>query len=78
MKTAISLPNEVFEAAEHLAQELGVSRSRLYASAVAEFVARHRSDDVTERLNAVYREADASLDPVLAEIQSLSLSRGAW
>lgn len=78
MKTAISLPDEVFEAAENLAQELGVSRSRLYASAVAEFVARHRDDDITERLNAVYRDAEAALDPVLDEIQSRTLSRDEW
>ncbi|HEV8241740.1 MAG TPA: hypothetical protein VGS57_20425 [Thermoanaerobaculia bacterium] len=78
MKTAISLPDEVFEAAEELADQLGMSRSRLYAEAVAEFVASHRNDDVTERLNAVYAKTDSQLDPVLEELQSRSVSRDEW
>ena len=30
MKIAISVPDEVFEAGEHLAHQLGISRSQLY------------------------------------------------
>ena len=43
MKTAISIPDETFEAAETLAGRLGLSRSELYATAVAEYLARHRT-----------------------------------
>jgi hypothetical protein len=78
MKTAISVPDEIFEAAEELADELGVSRSRLYAQAVAEFVAHHRTDDVTERLNKVYANTESRLDPVLEELQVRSISRDEW
>jgi predicted transcriptional regulator len=78
VKTAISLPDDIFEAAEELAEELGMSRSHLYAQAVAEFVAHHRNEDITERLNAIYGEAPSALDPVLAELQSRSLSRDDW
>ena len=78
MKTAISLPDEIFEAAEDLAEKLGVSRSHLYARAVAEFVAHHRNDDVTTRLDAVYGKAEARIDPVLEDLQSRSVSRGDW
>ena len=59
MKTAISLPDQIFEAAEELAQRLGVSRSQLYASAVANFVELNRTTRVTELLDQVY-SADAS------------------
>ncbi|HVS02959.1 MAG TPA: hypothetical protein VMT16_09330 [Thermoanaerobaculia bacterium] len=78
MKTAISLPDEVFAAAEELASELGVSRSQLYARAVAAFVARHRQSEVTERLDAVYASAEARLDPVLDALQLRSLPRDDW
>ena len=78
MKTAISLPDDIFEAAEELADELGLSRSRLYAQAVAEFVEHHRTDDVTERLNEVYAKTDSRLDPVLEELQARSISRDEW
>ena len=75
MKTAISIRDEVFEAAEHTARDLGMSRSELYATAVKEFVARHRSQRVTERLDAVYADSDSSsrLDEGLGEMQRLSL-----
>jgi metal-responsive CopG/Arc/MetJ family transcriptional regulator len=78
MKTAISLPDEVFEAAEELADELGVSRSQLYAQAVAEYVAQHRSETVTARLNEVYGDVESRLDPVLEALQSSSVGQGEW
>ena len=80
MKTAISIRDEVFEAAERTARDLGMSRSELYATAVKEFVARHRSLCVTERLDAVYGKdgARSSLDEVLGEMQRLSLGDESW
>ena len=53
MKTAISIPDDVFEEAEQLANRLQTSRSQLYARALSEFVARHDDDRVTEALNRV-------------------------
>ncbi len=75
MKTAISIRDEVFEAAEHTAKRLGISRSELYTKAVGEFVARHSSDRVTERLNTVYDEdpSISTLDKRLEALQFLSL-----
>ena len=54
MKTAISIPDDVFSEAEQLARELKQSRSQLYSRAVREYVARHSSDKVTAALDAVY------------------------
>jgi metal-responsive CopG/Arc/MetJ family transcriptional regulator len=76
MKTAISLPDELFEAADELAQKLGVSRSQLYTRALSEYVAQHTESDVTERLNAVYSEVEARLDPVLSDLQFYSVGPG--
>lgn len=53
MKTAISLPDDVFERAERLAKRQGRSRSDLYSQAIDEYVARHAPDDVTEAIDAV-------------------------
>lgn len=80
MKTAISLPDEVFEAADELAGELGVSRSQLYARAVADYVVHHRSEGVTARLNEVYGEVESKLDPALGEMQAQSIESedGEW
>jgi metal-responsive CopG/Arc/MetJ family transcriptional regulator len=76
MKTAISLPDELFEAADELAEKLGVSRSQLYARALSEYVAQHGESDVTERLNAVYGAAEARLDSVLQDLQFHSVDVG--
>ena len=75
MKTAISLPDDLFAAADTLAKSLGKSRSWLVAEALAEYVAKHRHADVTERLNAVYAVEDGRLDPGLAELQRQTLLR---
>ncbi len=53
MKTAISIPDDVFTEAELLARELKQSRSQLYSRAVREYVARHSSDSVTAALDAL-------------------------
>ncbi|HEY2901357.1 MAG TPA: CopG family transcriptional regulator [Polyangia bacterium] len=53
MKTAISVPDEVFANAERLARKLNRSRSELYSRAVAEYVARHAPDEITENMNRV-------------------------
>ena len=53
MKTAISIPDDVFEQADALARELKQSRSQLYSRAVREYVARHSSDSVTDALDAL-------------------------
>ena len=80
MKTAISIPAPVFEAAEHLAKRLGKSRSQLYSEAVAQYVEQHSGAKVTERLNeilAVEPEAD-KLDPALDALQLEVLRRERW
>ncbi len=80
MKTAISIPDDVFEAAEQLARRLGTSRSELYTAAIRTYLEHHRGAGVTERLNAVYGpEPELSeLDPVLRALQSRSVPKDEW
>lgn len=80
MKTAISLPDEIFEEAERLAKQRGMSRSELYAKAVAEYVKGQRFLGVRERLDAVYGQhsSNSQLDPVLGEMQARSLPKERW
>jgi metal-responsive CopG/Arc/MetJ family transcriptional regulator len=80
VKTAISIPDDVFEAAEQLARRLGKSRSELYSTAIASYVDQHRQDGVTEQLNEVYgpQKRQAELDTVLATLQALSIPEEKW
>ena len=61
MKTAISIPDELFQSADELAKDLGTTRSGLYALAVAEYVAKHQQADVTAQLNKVYGREPSKL-----------------
>ena len=59
MKTAISVPDQLFEEADRLAKRLRKSRSKLYSLALAEFIARHAPDEVTEAMNRVLEKMSA-------------------
>jgi metal-responsive CopG/Arc/MetJ family transcriptional regulator len=78
MKVALSIPNELFDSAETLGKKLGVSRSHLYATALAEFLAKHRGRKTTARLNAVYATDDSRLDSRLRRLQGRSLGEPSW
>ncbi len=78
MKTAISLPDDLFESADALAQRLGVSRSELYATAVAEFLAKHQATKVTERLDRVYAQQPSRLEPQLRRAQARARRTAEW
>jgi metal-responsive CopG/Arc/MetJ family transcriptional regulator len=78
MKVAVSIPEELFASAESLGKRMRVSRSRLYATALSEFLAKHQGRKVTARLNQVYATEDGRLDERLARMQRQSLGPDAW
>lgn len=78
MKTAISLPDDLFASAEKLAERLGMSRSHLVATALAEYVAKHETRKVTERLNAVYSVEDSALDTGVRKAQARAVDTDRW
>ena len=80
MKTAVSIPDRVFQSAEKLAARLGVSRSDLYARALVSLVERHREDLITERLNEIYssKAEESSLEKDVLTLQVRSFAREKW
>jgi metal-responsive CopG/Arc/MetJ family transcriptional regulator len=78
MKIAISVPDEIFEAGEHLAKQLGLSRSQLYADALSAYLSERGAAAVTDKLNAVYAEESSKLEPPHAQSQSTRLADEAW
>ncbi len=78
MKTAISLPDEVFRDAERLARRLKKSRSQLYKEAVAEYVARHEPEAITEALDRLAAEVDSGLDKGGSAAARRVLERSEW
>ena len=80
MKTAVSIPDRVFESAEKLAVRLGVSRSQLYANALASLVEDHREDIITSQLNEIYGPdgENSSLERDVSNLQVRSITREKW
>ena len=78
MKTSISIPDEIFRAAQELANELGITRSGLYPRAVAEYVAKHRQADVTAQLNRVYATTSSALPGNIKRSQTRILAAQDW
>jgi hypothetical protein len=71
MRTAVSIPDDVFEQAERLAAALGTSRSQLYSRALQEFVARHAAGRLTEVMNRVVDD----VGPGIAEFSQRAARR---
>lgn len=78
MKTAISLPDELFRQAEVAAGRLRISRSELYAKAIESFLRQQSAASVTERLNEVYSGTPAKVEPGLHRAQLKSLESDEW
>lgn len=78
IKTAISVPDELFQKAEIEAKRLKMSRSELYSTALKKFLARMSDDDITRRLNEVYGDEPATIDPVIQEMAMRSLEPDRW
>jgi metal-responsive CopG/Arc/MetJ family transcriptional regulator len=54
MKTAISINDGLLREADETARLMRLSRSRLFALAVGEFLERQRREEMLRRLNEVY------------------------
>ena len=80
MKTDSSLPDSILEAADELAERLGMSRSELIRLAVEKYIESHKymNDNVREALDMVYCEESSELDNALARMQFTSLPKEDW
>ena len=78
MQTAISIPDDVFEEADRLARRMKRSRSDLYGRAVAEYVARHSPDAVTETMNLTLSQVGDGPDDFVRTASRRALESSEW
>ena len=78
MKTAVSIPDEVFEKVERLARREKRSRSEVFSAALKEYVARHAPDEVTEAINRACDEIDEQTDEFTVAASRRILERTEW
>ena len=78
MKTAVSIPDEIFKRAETLAHRAKRSRSEVYARALSEYLARHAPDSVTEAMDRVLEEVKEPADKFASRAARRTLARSEW
>ena len=78
MKTAVSIPDDVFEGAERLARRTKKSRSKLFSDAIREYVARHAPEEVTEAMDRVCAEVGQPADDFVSLAGRQTLERSEW
>jgi len=78
MKTAISIPDDIFEGAERLARHTKKSRSQLFSDAVKEYLARHAPEEVTDAMDRVCRELGQPKDEFVSAAARRVLERSEW
>ena len=78
MKTAVSIPDEVFEKVERLARREGRSRSEVFSAALAEYVARHAPDEVTDAMNRVCADVGEQHNGFITAAGRHVLERTEW
>jgi metal-responsive CopG/Arc/MetJ family transcriptional regulator len=78
MKITVSIPDDILDRAEKLAERTGRSHSELYSAALREYVARHTPEDVTEAMNRVCDEVDTRLDAFGVAAARRTLQRSEW
>ena len=78
MKTAISIPDKLFVAADQYAKNHGFSRSNLYAKAITQFLEQHPADHITNQLNEVYKDRKSNLNNTVSTLQFSSIEKEEW
>lgn len=78
MKTAVSVPDDVFESAERLARRERRSRSEIYSTALREYVARHSPDEITDALDRVLADIGETADPFVTRAARRILENSEW
>jgi predicted transcriptional regulator len=78
MKTAVSIPDDVYLRAEELAEQTNRTRSRLYSDALGEYLARHGTDAVTAGMNEALAGIDERPDAFVTSANRSVLAKSEW
>lgn len=78
MKTAVSIPDDLFHKADELASRTGKSRSEVYREALADYVARREPGAVTRALDEIADELSGKEDAFIAAAARRTLAQSEW
>lgn len=77
MDLTVTIPPQITEEAEKVAQEMGMSLDELFTQAITLYLSLQAGDFITEELDALYEE-DSHIDPALLKAQSKALGIEKW
>jgi len=78
MKTAVSVPDGIFEQAEELARRTGRTRSEIYSTALRVYLAHHQAAPVTAAMDRALDEIDPEPDPFLDAAAREAMAGAEW
>ncbi len=78
MKTAISVPDNLFQQIEEVSKKMGISRSRLFSMAIQEFLQHYYAENVTIKLNEVYKKGEGNIENDIDKMQALTIQEESW
>ncbi len=81
VKTAVSLQEELLEQVDALANEMKVSRSRVFMLALKDYLLRHENQQLLEKINRAYQDApDADEQKLIRKMQrhQRKVAEGEW
>ena len=78
MKTAVSIPDDVFEQVERFARRAKRSRNEVFSAALREYMARHAPDEVTDAINRAVDEIGEQQDEFVGVAARRVLEKSEW
>jgi Na+-transporting NADH:ubiquinone oxidoreductase subunit NqrC len=78
MKTAIYIDQELFDKAEKFSFAAEMSRSKLYCTAINEYIQNHTRDNITEKLNNYYSNHESRIDDDLKAVAYRAFDKEDW
>ncbi len=78
MKTAVSVPDEIYQQAEDLVRRSGRSRSEIYSTALRQYLVQHQPASMTEAMDQALAEIDPQPDPFLDAVARETLVEAEW
>jgi metal-responsive CopG/Arc/MetJ family transcriptional regulator len=78
MKTAISIPDNLFQTINYYVKKKGISRSKLISAAVEEYLKTHEATEISNKLNRIYSEENSRVEKDLLNMQLKSTGKDKW
>lgn len=80
MKTAIYIPDDIFNLAEKIARRIKVSRSEFYSRAIKEYIRDFQTENITQKLDEIYgdHEIDSKIDKDINNAQLRAIGNEEW